>query len=61
MSTDIPHVTTPSSHGFLESFRQHTNVIRAPGLAALRMWAKAATGSPKNITPTFDTSKSVAL
>jgi hypothetical protein len=47
-----------SIHGFSESSRQHTNAIRAPGLAALRMWTKAATGSPKNITPKFDTSKS---
>jgi hypothetical protein len=38
--------------------RQHTNAIRALGLAARRMWAKAATGSPKNITPKFDASKS---
>ena len=45
-------------HGFSVTGRQHTNTMRAPSLAALRIWAKAATGSPKNITPKFDTSKS---
>ena len=49
------------THGFSATGRQLTNTIRAPSLAALRICAKAATGSPKNITPKFDTSKSYPL
>jgi hypothetical protein len=34
---------------------------KTPGLAALRMWAKAATGSPKNITPNAATPVLLAI
>ena len=47
-----------SIHGFSASRRQHTNLIRAPEPEELRMLAKAATGSPKNIMPKADVSKS---
>src|SRR5262245_36507734 len=47
-----------SIHGFPASVRQHTSAMRAYGAAARRILAKAATLSPKNITPKAEVNKS---
>src|SRR5215472_3229221 len=47
-----------SIHGFSASVRQHTIAMRASGVAAPRILAKAATLSPKNIVPKAEVSKS---
>jgi hypothetical protein len=47
-----------SIHGFSANVRQHTSAMRAEGAAPRRMLVKAATLSPKNITPKAEVSKS---
>ena len=47
-----------SIHGFSASVRQLTSAMRASGAALRRILAKAATLSPKNITPKAEVNKS---
>jgi hypothetical protein len=53
-----PAVIGTSIHGFSASARQHTSAMRAFGAALRRILVKAASLSPKNITPKAEVNKS---